>query len=85
VPQQHGQGVGTGQHGPGLDAAAELHVQALGGVGGPRRSPGAHRFMVDILNYREDGTQFLNRLRIRPIFDERGEVVDFIGAQNPVA
>jgi len=43
------------------------------------------RFTVDILNYRRDGTSFLNRLRIRPIFDERGEVLYFIGAQNPVA
>lgn len=42
------------------------------------------RFTVDILNYRRDGTMFLNRLRIRPIFDERGEVIYFIGAQNPV-
>jgi PAS domain S-box-containing protein len=42
------------------------------------------RFTVDILNYRRDGTTFLNRLRIRPIFDERGEVLYFIGAQNPI-
>jgi PAS domain S-box-containing protein len=42
------------------------------------------RFTVDIVNYRRDGTRFLNRLRIRPIFDENGEVIYFIGAQNPV-
>jgi PAS domain S-box-containing protein len=43
------------------------------------------RFTVDIVNYRKDGTLFLNRLRIRPIFDEKGSVLYFIGAQNPVS
>jgi PAS domain S-box-containing protein len=42
------------------------------------------RFTVDILNYRRDGTEFLNRLRIRPIFDESGSVLYYIGAQNPI-
>lgn len=43
------------------------------------------RFTVDILNYRKDGTPFLNRLRIRPLFDEDGALIYFVGAQNPVA
>lgn len=42
------------------------------------------RFTIDILNYRKDGTPFLNRLRIRPIFDDQGKLVYFAGAQNPV-
>ena len=42
------------------------------------------RFTIDIVNYRKDGTLFLNRLRIRPIFDQRGELLFFAGAQNPV-
>ncbi len=42
------------------------------------------RFSIDILNYRKDGTPFVNRLRIRPIFDEAGALVYFVGAQNPV-
>jgi PAS domain S-box-containing protein len=42
------------------------------------------RFTIDILNYRKDGTLFLNRLRIRPIFDQRGNLQFFAGAQNPV-
>jgi PAS domain S-box-containing protein len=42
------------------------------------------RFTIDILNYRKDGTLFLNRLRIRPIFDQRGGLLFFAGAQNPV-
>jgi PAS domain S-box-containing protein len=42
------------------------------------------RFTIDILNYRKDGTLFLNRLRIRPIFDQSGKLLFFAGAQNPV-
>ncbi|MEM1428854.1 MAG: PAS domain-containing protein [Pseudomonadota bacterium] len=42
------------------------------------------RFTIDILNYRKDGTPFMNRLRIRPIFDSSGELVYFAGAQNPI-
>ncbi len=41
-------------------------------------------FVIDILNYRKDGTPFLNRLRIRPIFDETGALRYFVGAQNPL-
>jgi PAS domain S-box-containing protein len=43
------------------------------------------RFTIDILNYRKDGTSFVNRLRIRPLFDEAGELVYFVGAQNPIS
>ncbi|MGS4883491.1 PAS domain-containing protein [Roseibium sp. MB-4] len=42
------------------------------------------RFTIDILNYRKDGTPFMNRLRIRPIFDGDGRLTFFAGAQNPV-
>jgi PAS domain S-box-containing protein len=42
------------------------------------------RFTIDILNYRKDGTLFLNWLRIRPIFDQSGKLLFFAGAQNPV-
>ena len=42
------------------------------------------RFTIDILNYRKDGTPFLNRLRIRPIYDADGGLMFFAGAQNPV-
>lgn len=42
------------------------------------------RFTIDILNYRKDGAPFLNRLRIRPLFDEGGRLLYFVGAQNPV-
>ena len=42
------------------------------------------RFMIDILNYRKDGSAFVNRLRIRPIYDPGGRLLFFAGAQNPV-
>lgn len=42
------------------------------------------RFSIDILNYRRDGTPFVNRLRIRPIYDSEGRLMYFAGAQNPV-
>jgi len=41
-------------------------------------------FTIDLLNYRKDGTAFTNRLRTRPLLDERGELLYFVGAQNPV-
>lgn len=42
------------------------------------------RFTIDILNYHKDGTPFVNRLRIRPIYGENGNLLFFAGAQNPV-
>ena len=39
---------------------------------------------IDILNYRKDGAQFWNRLRIRPLFDDNGRLLYFAGAQNPI-
>jgi hypothetical protein len=31
------------------------------------------RFTIDILNYRKNGTSFVNRLRMWPIFDEQAK------------
>ncbi len=42
------------------------------------------RFTIDLLNYRKDGSAFVNRLRIRPIYDADGRLIFFAGAQNPV-
>lgn len=39
---------------------------------------------IDILNYRKDGSEFWNRLRIRPLFDDYGHLLYFAGAQNPI-
>ncbi|SIO06907.1 PAS domain S-box-containing protein [Rhodovulum sp. ES.010] len=41
-------------------------------------------FSIDLLNYRKDGSPFVNRLRIRPIFDDQGRLMYFAGAQNPI-
>lgn len=41
-------------------------------------------FTIDILNYRKTGEPFMNRLRIRPLFDDEGALIYFVGAQNPV-
>lgn len=42
------------------------------------------RFTIDILNYRKNGEPFVNRLRIRPIYDGEGRLIFYAGAQNPV-
>jgi PAS domain S-box-containing protein len=39
---------------------------------------------IDILNYRKNGETFWNRLRIRPQYNANGQVLYYIGAQNPV-
>jgi PAS domain S-box-containing protein len=40
---------------------------------------------VEILNYRQDGTPFWNRLAITPVKDATGEVTHFIGIQSDVS
>jgi PAS domain S-box-containing protein len=37
--------------------------------------------LVDILNYRRDGTEFRNGVMITPLFDESGELEWFLGSQ----
>lgn len=41
-------------------------------------------FTIDLLNYRKSGEPFMNRLRIRPLFDPAGKLLYFVGAQNPI-
>lgn len=45
-----------------------------------RRNP----VMVDILNYRKDGTTFRNAVMVAPIFDVRGELEYFLGSQAEI-
>jgi len=40
--------------------------------------------VVEILNYRKDGTPFWNRLTIRPVYDSSGLLTHFIGVQSDV-
>jgi len=42
------------------------------------------KITIDILNYRKDGSKFWNRLRIRPVFNTKGELDYFVGTQNPI-
>ena len=37
--------------------------------------------LVDILNYRQDGTPFRNGVLVTPLFDEDGELAWFLGSQ----
>lgn len=37
--------------------------------------------LVDILNYRKDGTPFRNGVMITPLFDDKGELAWFLGSQ----
>lgn len=46
-----------------------------------RRQP----IMVEILNYKKNGTPFRNAVMVAPIFDEKGELEYFLGSQVEVA
>lgn len=62
--------------GPDTDAAAVAEIRtALA----ERRE-----CVVEILNYRRDGTRFWNRLSISPVRNASGEVTHFIGIQSDV-
>ena len=40
-----------------------------------------HSVLVDILNYRRDGTPFRNGVLVTPLFDDEGELAWFLGSQ----
>ena len=42
------------------------------------------KITIDILNYKKNGKKFWNRLRIIPIFDDKGNLIYFAGEQNPI-
>lgn len=41
--------------------------------------------VVDLLNYRKDGTTFWNRVQLRPMFDENGELDQFASVQRLIS
>ena len=41
--------------------------------------------MVEIINYKKDGTPFRNAVMVAPIFDSEGEIEFFLGSQVEVA
>jgi PAS domain S-box-containing protein len=59
--------------GEGTDPASTEHIRAAIGA----RQP----VLVDILNYRSDGSAFRNGVMIAPIFGEDGELNWFLGSQ----
>jgi PAS domain S-box-containing protein len=40
--------------------------------------------MVELINYRKDGTPFRNAVMIAPLFDDEGELVYFLGSQMAI-
>jgi phosphoserine phosphatase RsbU/P len=62
--------------GPGTDPAAVAEIRAA--------LAGQRECVVEILNYRRDGSPFWNRLSITPVRDDRGEVTHYIGIQSDV-
>jgi sigma-B regulation protein RsbU (phosphoserine phosphatase) len=63
--------------GPASDPAAVAEIRAA--VAGQREC------LVEILNYRRDGTTFWNRLSITPVRNDLGEVTHYIGIQSDVS
>ena len=62
--------------GPGTDPVAVAEIRA---------AVAEHReCVVEILNYRKDGTTFWNRLSITPVRDDAGDVTHYIGIQSDV-
>lgn len=62
---------------------------------GPRTDPttvqairraieGGSPLIVDLLNYRKDGSAFWNRLSLRPVRTSKGELTHFIGIQSNI-
>ena len=59
--------------GDGTEAGAREQIRAAVGKERP--------VLVDILNYRRDGTPFRNGVMIAPLFDEEGRLAYFLGSQ----
>jgi PAS domain S-box-containing protein len=50
-----------------------------------REAIGAHRpVMVELTNYRKDGTPFRNAVMIAPLFGDNGEVLYYLGSQMAI-
>lgn len=62
--------------GPGTDPAA---VETIREALSARKN-----CVVEILNYRKDGTEFWNRLSIVPIMNEKGTATHFVGIQSDI-
>ncbi|MFM5950287.1 MAG: PAS domain-containing protein [Novosphingobium sp.] len=45
---------------------------------------GSRPVMVELINYKKDGTPFRNAVMIAPLFDEKGELTYFLGSQMAI-
>jgi len=45
----------------------------------------AEEATIHLVNYRADGTRFLNQVVLSPVFDETGELTNFLGVQQEIA
>jgi PAS domain S-box-containing protein len=45
---------------------------------------GSRPVMVELINYKKDGTPFRNAVMIAPLFDEKGELAYFLGSQMAI-
>jgi PAS domain S-box-containing protein len=61
------------------DATADEPVQKLRTAVDNRES-----VTVELRNYRKDGTEFWNRVRVAPLFDDDGEIDLFVGFQDDI-
>lgn len=62
--------------GPGSDAAARALLRDAVAQGRP--------VLVELINYKKDGTAFRNAVMVAPILDENGKVAYFLGSQMEV-
>ena len=42
------------------------------------------RFSIELLNHRKDGAGFTNRLQLRPVHDQYGKLIYYVGAQQRI-
>jgi hypothetical protein len=63
--------------GPGTEPSVTNQIRAA--------VDGRRPVLVDILNYRRDGTTFRNGVMIAPLFDDEGELTYFLGSQVDLA
>ena len=63
--------------GPGTDRAEVARLHAAIDAG--------ESCTVELLNFRKNGTSFMNRLLLRPVFDRAGKPAFYIGLQSDVS
>jgi len=62
--------------GPATDPAAVRRIKAAVAAGEP--------LLIDLLNYRKDGSTFANRLSLKPVRSTRGQITHIVGIQSDI-